>query len=134
MGLKARKYNTKVKILRPQKIFDGYSGYTTENVLVAEVFARKQDVKTNPYIEAGADEKNVNFTIRKRFLDAGDFIVWKGFKYVIKDKVFNQLSTEIRLTCTATMEQIMQYFVLETGNGEPVVTEAKLIQTNEQYQ
>jgi len=104
LDLKARKYNTKIKLYTTASAPDGYGGRTTTTQELAEVYARRENYKKNPFFTDGLkiDQKKVVFYIRNYHITSDMFVVYKGFKYDIEDIDYTQLQSQMKLICVNT--------------------------------
>lgn len=104
MDLKARSFNCIIEIWETQETADGFGGLTVSGVKVADVYARREELKRNPFLDNGQNitQQMYRFRIRNRHLTSGMYIVYKGRRYDIRDRHFTQLQTQIALDCVNT--------------------------------
>lgn len=104
MDLKARHFNCVIQLWNIADVPDGFGGSTIQTTKVADLFARRKELKQNPFLNDGLNiqQQMYRFTIRSRQITSGMFIIYQGFKYDIKDKHVTQLQTQIELDCVNT--------------------------------
>jgi len=104
LDLKARAFNCIIELWETEETADGFGGLTISGVKVADVYARREELKRNPYLENGQNitQQVYRFHIRSRRIVSGMFIVYKGLRYDINDRHFTQLQTQIVLDCINT--------------------------------
>lgn len=104
MDLKARKFNCIIELWDIQSISDGFGGNTTQPVKVADMYARREELKRNPFLDNGQNitQQLYRFTIRQRHITSGMYLVYSGQRYDINDRHFTQLQSQIALDCINT--------------------------------
>jgi hypothetical protein len=103
--LLARSFNCIVQLWEAVNVPDGFGGYTVNEVLVGDIFARRIEARANNYsVVAGViDKYDQSFVIRKRNIDTSvNFIVYNDYKYTILSLEGTQLETQIKLNCVNT--------------------------------
>lgn len=112
MDLKARKYNTRIKLYDTVSTPDGFGGNTTTFAEVAQVFARRSNYKVNPYFTEGLklDQERALFQIRRYDLTSSMFVVYDGLKYDIEHIDRTQLQGQMILRCVNTGFEIIEVF------------------------
>lgn len=103
-SIKARAFNCIIELWETQEVADGFGGFTVEGVKVADLYARREELKRNPFLDNGQNitQQVYRFYIRNRHITSGMYIVYSGMRYDIRDRHFTQLQTQIGLDCVNT--------------------------------
>lgn len=93
-----------IQLWNIEDVPDGFGGSTIQTAKITDLFARRKELKQNPFLADGQNiqQQMYRFTIRSRQITSGMFIIYQGFRYDIKDKHTTQLQTQIELDCVNT--------------------------------
>ena len=100
--IEARKYNCLIELWKVSKVADGYGGFTMENELIGDIYARRIEPRASNYNSGGQvfDKYDQSFIIRKREIDSNvNFIIYNSYQYTIQNIELTQLQTQIRINC-----------------------------------
>ena len=101
----SRGFNCLIELWETSNVADGYGGFTNDETLIGEIYARRIESRGQNYdVAAGTIDKfDQSFIIRNREIDTTvNFIVYNQYKYTILTVDGTQLESQIKLNCVNT--------------------------------